>query len=245
MPEDRSRRSPRDRWRPRTFVARVGAPAVTVRKSQQRAQLTRNGAGAEPGNIRRRTDDHETPSVRRAREPVRPGPAKNRLPGVSKRPAPPVYTSNGKINGALSMTESSAFPLMNAFGMEMDDIRRGDRGVEEVVTDLYARLRPALLAYVYHLVGSTRDAEDLVQVAFLHLFDHLSRGDDIRNVRAWLYRVAHNLAVEHAPAGQEGVAAAEVARRRQRVGRGGGSRAAVEAVRDLHRHLANARLSLK
>jgi RNA polymerase sigma-70 factor (ECF subfamily) len=96
------------------------------------------------------------------------------------------------------MMQSSAFPLVNAFGIEIDDIRRGNRGVEEVVTDLYAKLRTSLLSYVYHLVGSTRDAEDLVQVAFLQLFDQLKQGNDIQNVRGWLYRVVHNLAIEQA-----------------------------------------------
>ena len=97
-------------------------------------------------------------------------------------------------------------PLPQTYSLNFDDIRRGSRKVEEVVTDFYAMLRPSLLSYVYYLVGSTRDSEDLVQVAFLQLFDQLNQGTEIRNLRGWLYRVVHNLAIEARPQdGQEGV----------------------------------------
>jgi RNA polymerase sigma-70 factor, ECF subfamily len=89
-------------------------------------------------------------------------------------------------------------PLPQSLILNFDDIRRGSRKVEEVVTDLYAMLRPSLLSYVYYLVGSNRDAEDLIQVAFLQLFDQLNQGTEIGNLRGWLYRVVHNLAIEHA-----------------------------------------------
>jgi RNA polymerase sigma-70 factor (ECF subfamily) len=37
-------------------------------------------------------------------------------------------------------------------------------------------------------------ARELVQESFLKLHEHLLAGGDRRNLRAWLYRVAHNLA---------------------------------------------------
>jgi len=46
-------------------------------------------------------------------------------------------------------------------------------------------------------VGSSGEGEDLVQVAFLRLFDQLKRKIEIQNVRGWLYRVVHNLAIDH------------------------------------------------
>lgn len=87
-------------------------------------------------------------------------------------------------------------PLPRSISLNIDDIRRGAPGPEEFVTDLYVKLRPFLLSYVYHLIGSTRDAEDVVQVAFIQLFDQLKTGVEIQNVRGWLYRVVHNLAIE-------------------------------------------------
>ena len=57
-----------------------------------------------------------------------------------------------------------------------------------------------LLRYVGHLLGSRgSEAEDIVQEAFLRLHTqvHVKRkGDQIRNVSVWLFRVAHNLAMD-------------------------------------------------
>src|SRR5919202_4115021 len=92
----------------------------------------------------------------------------------------------------------SVLPLPQTFGLKLEDIRRGSRDLEEVVTNLYVKLRPSLLSYAYHLIGSTRDAEDLVQIAFLQLFDHLSQKGEIQNLRGWLYRAVHSLAIEQA-----------------------------------------------
>lgn len=86
--------------------------------------------------------------------------------------------------------------LPKPFSINLEEIRRGNPDAEDFVTELYVKLRPSLLSYVYHLIGSTRDAEDLVHIAFLQLFDQLSQKTEIQNVRGWLYRVVHNLAIE-------------------------------------------------
>jgi RNA polymerase sigma-70 factor, ECF subfamily len=87
-------------------------------------------------------------------------------------------------------------PLPKSFSLNIEEFRSGRPNAGDFVADLYVKLRPSLLSYVYHLIGSTRDAEDLVQVAFIQLFDQLNENVDIRNVRGWLYRVVHNLAIE-------------------------------------------------
>ena len=87
--------------------------------------------------------------------------------------------------------------LPQAFILDSDKMCPSGRNVEEVVTELYAQLRSSLLSYTFYLVGCNPDAEDLIQIAFLQLFDQLSQGVEIRNHRAWLYRVVHNLAIEH------------------------------------------------
>ncbi len=95
------------------------------------------------------------------------------------------------------MEEDFALPLPRVLAMNEAEARLGGSSNEEVVTALYEQLRPALLGYVYHLTGSARDAEDLVQIAFLQLFDQLSRRSEIRNVRGWIYRAVHSLAINH------------------------------------------------
>jgi len=96
------------------------------------------------------------------------------------------------------MEEDQVLPLPRALTLEEVDARRRGQSTEEVVTALYEQLRPSLLSYAYHLTGSTRDAEDLVQIAFVQLFDQLSNRSDIRNLRGWIYRAVHSLAISNA-----------------------------------------------
>jgi RNA polymerase sigma-70 factor, ECF subfamily len=94
------------------------------------------------------------------------------------------------------MHRGTALNLAQAFGFESVEARRTPP-LEETVVELYATMRVPLLSYAYQVVGSTGEAEDLVQVAFLRLFDQLRRHVPIENLRSWLYRVVHNLAVDH------------------------------------------------
>ncbi len=57
------------------------------------------------------------------------------------------------------------------------------------------RHRTALHRYVRKMLGGDR-AEDATQQALLNAWIALQRGDDVRNPRAWLFRVAHNTAVD-------------------------------------------------
>lgn len=95
------------------------------------------------------------------------------------------------------MEEDQAIPLLRALTFQEVDGRRRKQNAEEVVTALYEQLRPSLLSYAYHLIGSTRDAEDLVQIAFIQLFEQLNRHSEIRNMRGWIYRAVHSLAVSN------------------------------------------------
>lgn len=47
---------------------------------------------------------------------------------------------------------------------------------------------------LYRIIGTREDAEDLAQETFLRLARQRFRSDQEHNVRAWLYRVATNLA---------------------------------------------------
>jgi RNA polymerase sigma-70 factor, ECF subfamily len=86
--------------------------------------------------------------------------------------------------------------ISQVFGFEKADQRRKSERLEETVVDLYAAMRPGLVGYAYQVLGSATDAEDLVQIAFLKLFDQLSRKTEIHNLRSWLYRVVHNQAID-------------------------------------------------
>ena len=59
---------------------------------------------------------------------------------------------------------------------------------------LFEELRSPLLRYLVSLGLSADEAQDVVQDAFLSLHRSLAAGGSPENVRAWLFRVAHNSA---------------------------------------------------
>jgi len=60
--------------------------------------------------------------------------------------------------------------------------------------ELFDQSGPAVLRYLRRLTGSRAEAEDILQETFLKL--HLQSSTDVRldNARAWIFRVATNLA---------------------------------------------------
>lgn len=94
------------------------------------------------------------------------------------------------------MNEGYRLNISEVMPLEDSQRHRGTQRLEEVVVDLYATMRTPLLSYAYHVAGPSGDAEDLVQIAFLKLFDQLQSRAPIENVRSWLYRVVHNAAID-------------------------------------------------
>ena len=94
------------------------------------------------------------------------------------------------------MHQGNVLNLSQVFGFEQAEAQRR-QDPEELVVELYASMRSSLLGYAFQLIGSTGESEDLVQMAFLKLFDQITRNSKILNVRSWMYRVVHNLAIDH------------------------------------------------
>lgn len=65
--------------------------------------------------------------------------------------------------------------------------------LEHEVVDYFDRTREPLLRYLLGFGLPAQDCEEIVQETFLALFQHLKRGRSRRNLRAWLFRVTHNL----------------------------------------------------
>jgi RNA polymerase sigma-70 factor, ECF subfamily len=63
-----------------------------------------------------------------------------------------------------------------------------------LVLELYDREHVALRRYLAFLGVEVETGREIVQEAFLKLHQHLLDGGDQSNLRAWLYRVVHNLA---------------------------------------------------
>ena len=72
-------------------------------------------------------------------------------------------------------------------------------GSDEAFRILYDRYRQRLFAYVRQMLAghSRQDAEDVLQDVFVRAFGALRRDKRDVNVRAWLYRVAHNRCIDH------------------------------------------------
>jgi len=66
---------------------------------------------------------------------------------------------------------------------------------EERVTQFFEQFRNSIYRYLMVLVENRYDAEELTQDVFLQLYRCLHRGETIDNVRGWLFRVAHNYAI--------------------------------------------------
>src|SRR5467141_3229828 len=67
---------------------------------------------------------------------------------------------------------------------------------EEEVTRLFDQWRDPLLGYVVTLGLTIHEGEEIIQEVFLSLFQHLRQDKSRENLRGWLFRVGHNLALK-------------------------------------------------
>jgi len=67
-------------------------------------------------------------------------------------------------------------------------------GHERAFEAIVERYRSPLLRYCRRMLPEAR-AEDAVQQAFLNAWSALGRGADVHDLRPWLYRIAHNTAI--------------------------------------------------
>ncbi len=76
----------------------------------------------------------------------------------------------------------------------VDLVRRED---SEQYSEIIARYQGKLFAYLYRLVGDREEASDLLQDVFIKAFRNLHSYDIQRKFSSWIYRIAHNEAVNH------------------------------------------------
>src|SRR6187401_259341 len=105
----------------------------------------------------------------------------------------------------------------------VDRAQQGDRGALE---DLYLIHFDRIYSYLHMSVGNRHDAEDLTTQTFLKMLESIGKFRfQAAPFSAWLFRIAHNLAMDHfraarrwqpeedvpEPPGQEGMSAEEEA----------------------------------
>mgnify|MGYP006293492509 CR=1 FL=1 len=77
-------------------------------------------------------------------------------------------------------------------------VRQLQAGETAAFEAIFERYRRPLLAYVIKRTGDRALAEDVVQESFVRLARHAARLNPRRSLSGWLFRVARNLAVDHA-----------------------------------------------
>lgn len=63
--------------------------------------------------------------------------------------------------------------------------------------EIVVRYRKKLLPYLRRLISASDEAEDLLQNVFVKVFEHLADFDVRRRFSPWIYRIAHNEAVNY------------------------------------------------
>lgn len=81
---------------------------------------------------------------------------------------------------------------------ESDIILRAQKGEKNSLRALYERFHLGIFRYLYYQVGDTQLAEDLAGDVFLRMLQAFPSFQPQKgSFRAWLYQIAHNLAVDH------------------------------------------------
>ena len=113
-----------------------------------------------------------------------------------------------RIQGMMAATNAMAIPffperaivrgdaMAQAASTDNELVGSARRGEGEAIARLVDRHSPRLHRYLTRLVGEPALAEDLLQDTWLRVMDRLDRYDSARPFAVWLFRVAHNCAVD-------------------------------------------------
>ncbi len=85
----------------------------------------------------------------------------------------------------------------SALASETTTLARARRGDRRAFSRLMEPYRRELVAYCYRLTGTLSEAEDMAQEAFVRAYRALDSFEGRATPRAWLYRIAHNLCLNH------------------------------------------------
>jgi RNA polymerase sigma-70 factor, ECF subfamily len=79
-----------------------------------------------------------------------------------------------------------------------DLVERGKRGDRDALEELYLLHFDRIYSYLHLSVGNRHDAEDLTTQTFLKMLEAIGRFEwKAVPFSAWLFRIAHNLAMDH------------------------------------------------
>jgi RNA polymerase sigma-70 factor, ECF subfamily len=102
--------------------------------------------------------------------------------------------ARGLLGGPAAETNIAA-PSQLGMGLFVSE-RTGNVDIRQRIIQLYDDLRPTLLAYLCSLGMNADQAEDVIQETFLRLVRYRFGRGSQDNLRAWVFRVAHNLSMD-------------------------------------------------
>lgn len=98
-----------------------------------------------------------------------------------------------KIKQYLSVSNSSANLEFN--GISDNELVGLVKKTPDNYKEITVRYQGKLFAYLYRLIGDKDEAEDLLQNVFIKTYRNLDSFDTNRKFSSWIYRIAHNEAV--------------------------------------------------
>lgn len=87
--------------------------------------------------------------------------------------------------------------MMQTAQLVARQMKTGARDDQAYFEALFAAYQQPILNYLYRLVGDSAHAEELCQEAFARAYGARRALEGVQNVRAWLYRIATNVARDH------------------------------------------------
>jgi len=104
----------------------------------------------------------------------------NSQDSISQHPGDAIRQSSVSLGDQCEITDSAAASGNDAHAM----------------TVLYERFRRPIHSYIYRMLGSLEDADDVTQEVFMRAFTVWNDLYERENLSAWLYRIATNLCVD-------------------------------------------------
>src|SRR5882672_7624593 len=92
---------------------------------------------------------------------------------------------------------SSSFTRDLASVNDCDLVANAVAGLEGSFEELVRRYQRPISAYVYRMVGNYESALDLTQEIFIKVYNSLRRYRSEFKFSTWIYKIAHNSAVDH------------------------------------------------
>ncbi len=96
-------------------------------------------------------------------------------------------TFSGKLSSYYCMPESTESELIERF-------KTGDLMVFNLLTKMWY---DKILGFLYRTLGNIEEAEDVCQKTFITVYSRLNRLNENDKFATWLYRIAHNCALDH------------------------------------------------